>query len=155
MTIIHYVLIAVAFAVALISATNRFNTRWHLLSLAFAFYLISRLLTGCATATTWQAQLAPDSLASAAIVAVAESKGGPEAANLASAGLYAAGDVLQGYIDKKPPLDVITNSPGVEGVGHVLLNYLTTKGVVTQATVDNIHKAAAFAARVTWTKDAK
>lgn len=109
------------------------------------------LLCGCAT-TTWQSQLAPDTLANNAIVAVAEHVGGTKAANLASAGLSAAGEVLQGYIDKKPPVDIITESPGVEGVGHVVLDWLKDKKVVTQKTVDNIHKAAAFAAKVTWTK---
>jgi hypothetical protein len=62
---------------------------------------------------------------------------------------------LQGYVDKKPPLDIIVESPGVEGVGHILIDYLKKKGVVTQATVDSIHKAAAWATRLTYTKDSK
>jgi hypothetical protein len=111
---------------------------------------------GCAsTPTTWQAQLAPDSLANKAVVNVANHYGGQKAAELASAGLYAAADVLQGYVDKKPPIDVITQSPGVEGVGHLIVGYLKDKGVITQKTVDNLHKAAAFAARVTYTTDPK
>ncbi len=110
---------------------------------AFAFF-------GCATATQWQAQLAPDSLANKAIVSVAEHYGGQKAAELASAGLYAAADVLQGYVDKKPPLDVVTQSPGVEGVGHLLVNFLKDKGVIKQGTVDSLHKAAEFAAKVTY-----
>lgn len=110
---------------------------------------------GCASAPTWQAQLAPDSLANKAVVSVAEHYGGQKASNLASAGLYATADVLQGYVDKKPPLDVITQSPGVEGVGHIVIGYLKDKGIVTQKMVDNLHKAAAFAARLTYTADPK
>jgi hypothetical protein len=113
------------------------------------------LFCGCGTTTTWQSQLAPDSLATQAVVAAAKHYGGTKGANLASAGLSAAGEVLQGYIDKKPPLDVITSSPGVEGVGHVLVNWLKDKGVVTQSLIDNIHQSAAFAARVTYTKPNK
>lgn len=114
--------------------------------------LLLLVLSGCATAT-WQAQLAPDSLASQTISAVATKYGGKDAGALASAGLSATADVLQGYVDKKPPLDIVVESPGVEGVGHVLVNYLTAKGLVTQATVDQIHKAAAFAARVTYSAE--
>ena len=117
--------------------------------------LFALFLTGCATTTTWQKHLAPDTLANKTVVAVAEHYGGNKAANLASAGLYATADVLQGYVDKKPPIDIVTESAGVQGVGHVLINYLKEKGIVTQETVNTIHKAAAFAARVTWTADNK
>lgn len=112
--------------------------------------LLTLCCAGCAS-TSWQSQLSPNSLAGETISAVAQHYGGHNAAELASAGLSAAAEVMQGYVDKKPPLEIVTASPGVEGVGHILLNYLTSKGVVTQATVDNIHKAAAFAARVTYT----
>jgi hypothetical protein len=105
---------------------------------------------GCATTTSWQSQLAPGTLGNEAVVAAAKHYGGQDAAELASAGLSATADVLQGYVDKKPPLEIITKSPGVEGVGHVLLDYLKKKNVVTQETVDSIHEAAAFAARVTY-----
>jgi hypothetical protein len=113
------------------------------------------LLSGCATTTSWQSKLAPDSLSHKSVLAVTEHYGGKNAANLASAGLHATAEVLQGYVDKKPPLDIIVESPGVEGVGHVMLDYLKKKGVVTQNMVDNIHKAAAFAARLTYTADNK
>lgn len=122
----------------------------RLFTLAFSLSTFF-LLFGCASAPSWRQTLAPESLAGEAIVAVSQHYGGQKAADLASAGLYATADVLQGYIDKKPPLDVITSSPGVEGVGHVVLDWLKEKGVVTQATVDNLHEAAAFAARVTYT----
>lgn len=112
--------------------------------------LIALAFTGCATAVSWKDKLAPDSIAGQTVTAVAQHYGGQKAAELASAGLYATADVLQGYVDKKPPLDVITQSPGVEGVGHIVLDYLKDKGVVTQATVDKLHAAAAFAARLTY-----
>lgn len=112
------------------------------------------LLLGCATTkTTWQSKLAPDTLANKAVVAAAEHYGGQKAADLASAGLSATASVLQGYVDKKPPLDIIVESPGVEGVGHILVNYLKDKKVVTQSTINNLHKAATFAAKITWTKE--
>lgn len=107
---------------------------------------------GCATTTTWQDKLAPDTLANKAVTAAAEHYGGQKAADLASAGLSATASVLQGYVDKKPPLDIIVESPGVEGVGHILVDYLKDKGVVKQSTIDNLHKAATFAAKLTWTK---
>lgn len=116
----------------------------------FVTFCACLLCASCAT-TTWQSQLSPNSLAGETISAVAQHYGGQKAADLASAGLSATAEVLQGYVDKKPPVDIITQSPGVEGVGHVMLDYLKTNGVVSQSTVDNIHKAAAFAARVTYT----
>ena len=145
------ILIAIVFAVA---AALNVISRFNLLAIAIALFLVT-LMTGCASAPTWQARLAPDSLATQTVVAVAEHYGGKDASNLASAGLYATAEVLQGYVDKKPPLDIIVQSPGVEGVSHILLDWLKNKGVVTQATVDAVHKAAAFAARVTWTADPK
>ena len=68
---------------------------------------------------------------------------------LAAAGLSAAAEVMQGYVDKKPPLQVAASSPGVQGVGQIVVDYLKTKGYVTQATVDNIHAAAQIAANAT------
>lgn len=108
------------------------------------------LFASCSTATKWQSQLAPDSIANDAIVSVAKHYGGQSAAELASAGLYATADVLQGYVDKKPPLDIIVESPGVEGVGRIALEYLKKKNFITQETVNKFHKAAAFAARLTY-----
>lgn len=89
------------------------------------------------------------SLANDAVKAAATYYGGPVAGQLASAGLSAAAEVLQGYVDKKPPLQVIEKSPGVAGVGHVVVDYLKSKGIVTQATVDKIHTAATIAANST------
>lgn len=148
----HYLLLLAGFIVALIATFQWIaNPKVNLLPLAFALFLAS-LLVGCASIPTWQKQLAPDGLATQAVTAVAEHYGGQDAGNLASAGLSATAEVLQGYVDKKPPIDIITQSPGVEGVSHILVDWLTKKGVVTQDTVNAIHKAAAFAARATWTK---
>lgn len=118
--------------------------------------LMAMLLCGCATTPTqWQAQLAPNTLANKAVVSVAHHYGGQSAAELASAGLSATAEVLQGYVDKKPPLDIIVQSPGVEGVSHVVINYLKDKGYVSQETVNAIHKAALFATKITYTADPK
>lgn len=89
------------------------------------------------------------SLAATTVKVVAAAYGQPEAGELASAGLHAAAEVLQGYIDKKPPLQIVKESPGVQGVGGVLVNYLKNKGIVTQQTVDKIHTAAQIAANIT------
>jgi hypothetical protein len=151
----HYILVIAAFIVALLAAFQWLTApRVNLVALALALFFLS-LLVGCSTMTTWRSQLAPDTLGNKAVIAAAEHYGGKDAADLASAGLSATADVLQGYVDKKPPIDVITQSPGVQGVGHIILDYLKDKKIITQSTVDNIHKAALFAAQVTWTKDAK
>lgn len=96
---------------------------------------------------------APDSvagrLAQSAVVAVAQHYGGDKAGELASAGLSAAAEVMQGYVNKQPPLQVAAASPGVAGVGQVIVNYLVDRGYVTQGTVQQIHDAASIAANVT------
>lgn len=68
---------------------------------------------------------------------------------LAAAGLSATADVMQGYVDKKPSLQVAANSPGVKGVSQIVVDYLKTKGWITQQTVDNLHAAAQIAANAT------
>lgn len=95
------------------------------------------------------ATYAENTLINNTVTAVAKHYGGEKAGSLASAGLSATAEVLQGYVDKKPPLDIIVQSPGVKGMGRILVDYLKDKGIVTQSTVDSIHKAAAFAADVT------
>lgn len=130
-----------------------YNRTWNYTPVgAILLIVVIFLLLGCATTkTTWQEKLAPDALANKAVVAAAEHYGGQKAADLASAGLSATASVLQGYVDKKPPLDIIVESPGVEGVGHILVDYLKDKGAVKQSTIDNLHKAATFASKLTWT----
>jgi hypothetical protein len=100
--------------------------------------------TGCSTQS-----LISNKLAQSAVTAVAKHYGGKQAGELASAGLSATAEVLQGYIDKKPPLEVAANSPGVKGVSQIVVDYLKTKGWITQKTVDNLHAAAQIAANAT------
>lgn len=106
------------------------------------------VLSSCST-NSWQSQLQPNSLASQAVTAAARYYGGAKGADLASAGLYATADVLQGYVNKEPPIDIITKSSGVKGLGKVTVDWLVDKGVVTQTTINNVHKAAALAANMT------
>lgn len=115
-----------------------------LLALAFLF------MTGCGKPKLSDpATFAPNTLVSKSVTAVAKHYGGESAGQLASDGLYATATVLQGYVDKKPPLDIIADSPGVQGMGAVMVNWLKNKGYVTQNMVNNIHKAAAIAANIT------
>lgn len=169
MPLIVLILLIAAFVFALMAAFNM-PSRFNMIGNALACYFLSIILpllrtlflitaclmvAGCATTTTWQQKLAPESLANRALVSVADHYGGKKAANLTSAGLSATAEVLQGYVDKKPPIDIITKSPGVEGVGHVVIDYLKDKKWISQETVNNLHKAAAFAARLTYTADPK
>jgi hypothetical protein len=101
-------------------------------------------LCSCSTKSLVSNQLAKDT-----VTAVARHYGGEKAGELASAGLSATADVLQGYVDKKPPLEVAANSPGVVGVSQIVVNYLKKKGLITQKTVDNIHAAAQIAEHAT------
>lgn len=101
-------------------------------------------LCGCSTQSLVSNKLAQDTVA-----AVARHYGGANAGELAAAGLSATADVMQGYVDKKPPLEVAANSPGVQGVSQIVVQYLKTKGWVSQETVNNIHSAAQIAERAT------
>lgn len=104
-------------------------------------------LTSCGTGNFQS--LASNALAQSAITNVARYYGGDDAGALASAGLSATADVLQGYVDKKPPLEIAANSPGVKGVSQIVVDYLKTKGWVTQETVDSLHSAAQIASNAT------
>lgn len=101
-------------------------------------------LCGCSTKSIVSNQIAKDT-----VTAVAKHYGGAEAGALASAGLSATADVLQGYVDKKPPLQIAADSPGVQGVSQIVVRYLKTKGFVTQKTIDNLHTAAQIAEHAT------
>lgn len=102
------------------------------------------LFTGCSAQSIVSNRLAQNAVAS-----VAKHYGGAQAGELAAAGLSATADVMQGYVDKKPPLEVAANSPGVKGVSQIVVDYLKTKGWITQKTVDNIHAAAQIAEHAT------
>lgn len=107
--------------------------------------LLVLFLCGCSsTKSLVSSQIARDT-----VTAVAKHYGGSQAGELAANGLSAAADVMQGYVDKQPPLEVAAKSPGVQGVGQVVVNYLKTKGWITQKTVDNLHQAAQIAVNVT------
>lgn len=103
------------------------------------------VLVGCGTTKS----LVSNQIAKDTVTAVAKHYGGAEAGALASAGLSATADVLQGYVDKKPPLEIAANSPGVQGVSQIVVRYLKTKGWITQKTVDNLHQAAQIAEHAT------
>lgn len=93
--------------------------------------------------------IATSDLANRVVTAVARHYGGAEAGELASAGLSATAEVLQGYVNKKPPLQVAANSPGVKGVSQIVVEYLREKGWVTQNTINNLHSAAQIAEHAT------
>jgi hypothetical protein len=112
--------------------------------------VIILLLVGCQTVKDYGVGVAKQ-LAVEAIDQVAQHYhiDQSEAKSLASAGLSAAADVAQGYVDKKPPLEILVASPGVKGVGQKVVDFLKTKGYITQSTVNTIHNAAQIAANST------
>lgn len=118
-----------------------------------AFVALAYLqMGGCATTSSWEstaASVASSGLANMAVTTVAKHYGGEKAGELASAGLSATADVLQGYVNKQPPIDIVTQSPGVAGLGKVMVNWLVDRGTVTQQTVNDVHKAAELASGVT------
>lgn len=109
------------------------------------------LLTGCASFPYSSGSVA-DVIAKQAVVAAAQHYGGAQAGELASSGLSAAADVMQGYVNKEPPLKVAAASPGVAGVGQVVVNFLVDRGYITQATVNQLHDAAQIAVNATGKK---
>ncbi len=117
---------------------------FHPLFSILALSAVALCVGGCTVRS-----LTANDLARTAVVAVAQHYGGASAGELAAAGLSATADVMQGYVDKKPPLAVAANSPGVKGVSQIVVDYLKTKGWITQATVDNLHAAATIAANAT------
>ncbi len=108
---------------------------------------VALLCPGCATVPA--SGSVAEFVAKQAVVAVAQHYGGDKAGELASAGLSAAADVMQGYVNQKPPLQVAAASPGVTGVGQVVVNYLVDRGYVSQSVVNQLHDAAQIAANVT------
>jgi hypothetical protein len=113
---------------------------WRAILLCLAVVFCS----GCSSRS-----LVTNRLARETVAAVAKYYGGSQAGELAAAGLSATADVMQGYVDKRPPLQVAANSPGVQGVSQIVVNYLQSKGWITQGTVDTIHAAAQIAANAT------
>jgi hypothetical protein len=119
-----------------------------LTKLITSLIVATTLLLGCETFKSYASSEAKD-LALQAVQGVLNKYKTTDAGQLASAGLSAAADVMQGYVDKQPPLKVAAASPGVAGVGQKVVAYLQKKGWVTQSVVDTIHDAAAIAANVT------
>lgn len=110
---------------------------------------IALLFASCATLTPTQGALLVDAISLAKITgsAAAGVYGGPAAGAAASAILNGFGTVAQGYVNSKIPKSVVVATPGVDQVGQVLSNVISTKGTVTQADVNTIYDAAAIAAK--------
>lgn len=108
----------------------------------------SALLCSCATLTPIQGAviMTANSIASAALSAVASAYGGPSAGTLASAGLSAEASVLQGYVNSKIPASVIAASPGVPGLSNVLPGVVSSTAIVKQSDVTTLNAAAALLA---------
>lgn len=108
---------------------------------------IALVFVGCANLTPQQRALlgSAETIASVAATAAATVYGGPAAGQLASAGLSALGQVLQGYTGMEVPKAVVENSPGIAGVGAAVAAIIPPQPV-SQKTVDTVNRAAAIAA---------
>jgi hypothetical protein len=108
----------------------------------------SLFFAGCANMTPQQKAIATsaETLASIAATAAATYYGGPQAGQLASAGLSGLGSVLQGYVGLTVPTAVVQNSPGIAGVGEAIAAQIPSKTPISQSTVDMVNRAAAIAA---------
>lgn len=102
------------------------------------------LLTSCATLTPTQGTIlmTANSIASAALSAVASAYGGPAAGTLASAGLSAEARVLQGYVNSKIPTTVVAAAPGVAGLDNVVTGIISSSKTVKQSDVTVLDDAA-------------
>jgi hypothetical protein len=101
-------------------------------------------LAGCATLTPTQGAIimTANSIASAALSAVASAYGGPAAGELAAAGLSAEASVLQGYVNSKIPSQVVTAAPGVAGLDNVISGIVSSSKTVKQSDVTVLNDAA-------------
>ena len=113
--------------------------------------LLILLLIGCTkdqklTPQQSAAAQTASNLAHIAAEAAATYYGGPAAGVLASAGLDAGAAVLQGYVGTTVPPEILKASPGVAGIGPILLQQFGANHVVSQADVNRINQAAAIAA---------
>lgn len=105
------------------------------------------LLVGCANMTPGQQAIATTAtnLARIAVSAAATFYGGALGGQMASAGLDALGKVIQGYVGYTIPADIVTASPGINGVGPALVTLVAPNHKVTQADADKVTQAAAIA----------
>lgn len=84
-------------------------------------------------------------LAKVAVEAAATYYGGPLGAQLAASGLDAVALVAQSYLGSSVPKEVLQATPGVKGVGSVLVKEIAPNHVVNQSDVNSIQKAADIA----------
>lgn len=117
--------------------------------------LLIVLLLGCTTDATGKKVFTPqgaaimqnaETFATIAGTAAATYYGGPEAGQLASAGLSAIATVAQGYVGTTVPAGIIQQSAGVTGVGEAVADLIPHDKPISQATVNTVHRAAAIAA---------
>lgn len=88
-----------------------------------------------------------ETIAKIAIQAAATTYGGPAAGQLAGAGLDALASVLQGYINKPIPAEIVKKSPGIPAVEKAVAPLVASGAPVTQADVDAVFAAAAIATK--------
>ena len=128
--------------------------------IAITLFVITSLLglqlgqTGCANTKQYlqtpqgKAVLATsETIAQVALEAAAQNFGGPTAGRLASAGLDALGAVLQGYIDKPVPVEIVKASPGITVIGKAVAPLIPVGKPITQSDVNTVYKAAKIAAK--------
>lgn len=108
------------------------------------------LLGACAEIATPQGQAVlgtAEQVAQVAGTAAAAAYGGPLAGQMASAGLFALGSVLNGYIGQQVPKSVVKATPGVSGVGAAVAPLISTSKPVAPSDVAVINAAAQAAAK--------
>lgn len=109
------------------------------------------MLASCAGTLTPQQQAiatTATNLARVAASAAATYYGGPQAGELAAAGLDSLGAVLQAYVGNKIPADIVTGAPGVNGVGQAVVSLVAPNHVVSQADADKAFQAAQIASQL-------
>jgi hypothetical protein len=108
------------------------------------------LIAGCAYLQTPQGSAlltTSESVANVALSAAATTYAGPVVGQLASAGLSALGSVLQSYVNRPIPPEIVKASPGVAGVGAAVAKDISPSKPVTQADVNAVYRAASIAAK--------
>ncbi len=110
--------------------------------------ILAILLPGCASLQQFAQRHSAvvqtvEQVATIAATAAASSYAGPIAGTMASNGLYALSAVLNRYLGEMIPASVVTQTPGVSGVGQAMLGVISTKKPVNEADVATIYAAAA------------
>jgi hypothetical protein len=108
---------------------------------------LALLLAGCANLTPQQAAIltTATNIARIAASAAATYYGGAQAGAMASAGLDALGQVIQGYVGHPIPSEIVTASPGIRGVGPALITIISPDHAISQADADKVALAARIA----------